>query len=69
MIWTIGNRRVGSAEVPLTTILGELLEVRGCRPVAGIRRRIRGKRMATRNNIASTIRFEEVLVVASPVQA
>jgi hypothetical protein len=66
MIWTIGNRRVGFAEVPLTTILSELLEARGCHVIAGIRRRIEGKRMASRNSVAQTIRHEDVVVIASP---
>lgn len=68
MVWTIGNRRVGGSEVPLTTIVGELLSSRGCEPVVSIRRQIRGKRMATRNNIAATMRYEEVLVLRAPDQ-
>ena len=66
MVWTIGNRRVGGAEVPLTTIVEELLRSRGCEPVVSVRRQIRGKRMAIRNNVAATMRYEEVLVLRGP---
>ena len=66
MVWTVGNRRVGAAEVPLTTILAELLESRGCELVVSVRRRIRGKLMASRNNVAATMRYEEVLVLRRP---
>ena len=68
MVWTIGNRRVGTFEVPLITIVRELLSSRGCEPVVGVRRQIRGKRMATRNSIAATMRYEEVLVLRGPDQ-
>jgi hypothetical protein len=67
MIWTVGNRRVGSLEVPLTTVLEELLVSRGCRSVARIQRRISGKRMAVRNSVAATMRSEHVLVIRGPL--
>ena len=62
MIWTVGNRRVGGRPVPTDAILSELLESRGARCVTRIERRIPTKRMATRNNVASTMRGESVLV-------
>ena len=63
MIWTVGNRRVGGLLVPTDMILSELLQERGARPVATIERRIPNKRMATRNNIATTMRGESILVL------
>jgi hypothetical protein len=62
MIWTVGNRRVGGRTVPTDVILSEILQGRGARPVATIERRIPNKRMATRNNIAATMRGESTLV-------
>jgi hypothetical protein len=62
MIWTVGNRRVGGDEVPTDQILTELLGIRGTVPVARIQRHIPSKRMATRNNIANTMRGETVLL-------
>ena len=62
LIWIVGNRQVGGNPVPTDAILSELLERRGVRSVARIQRRIPSKRMATRNNIASTMRGESILV-------
>jgi hypothetical protein len=62
MIWTVGNRCVGGFEVPTDQILVELLSNRGADLVTRIERHIPNKRMATRNNIASTIRGEAILL-------
>ncbi len=62
MIWTVGNRRVGGYEVPTDRILTELLLSRGAATVARVQRNIPSKRMATRNNIATTMRGESILL-------
>ncbi len=62
MIWTVGNRRVGGDEVPTDQILTELLAIRGAVCVTSIQRHIPSKRMATRNNIANTMRGETILL-------
>ena len=63
MVWTIGNRRVGGLQVPTDAVLTELLSSRGAVPVAEAHRRIPHKTMATRNNMAETIRGETVLLM------
>lgn len=63
LIWTLGNRRVGNREVPLHSILRELLTCYGCSLVTSIDRRIPTKRMASRNSVAETIRYERVLIL------
>ena len=63
MIWIVGNRRVADRPVPLDTILTELLESRGAVFVTEVKRRIPSKRMAMRNNIASTMTDEIILVL------
>ena len=72
LVWTIGNRRVGGLEVPLTEILTELLCQRSAILVGRCARRIPQKRMAVRNSISATIRAEHLLVFrkvpATPVQ-
>lgn len=63
MIWTLGNRRISDIEVPLDKIMRELLESRGCTYVYEIERTIPSKRMASRNQIASTMGKESVLIM------
>lgn len=63
MIWTLGNRRISDIEVPLDKIMRELLESRGCTYVYEIERMIPSKRMASRNQIASTMGKESVLIM------
>lgn len=68
MAWTVGNRRVGQRQIPMDCILGELLNSRGCRPLAVIERQIPDcrKRMASRNSVAATMNAEKVLVLRGP---
>lgn len=63
MIWTLGNRRVSDIEVPLDTILQELLEAKKCGFVHRIERTIPTKRMASKNNIAKTMTKESILIM------
>jgi len=63
MVWTLGNRRISDIEVPLDKIMRELLESIGCTYVYEIERTIPNKRMASRNQIASTMGKESVLIM------
>ncbi|MED5325324.1 MAG: site-specific DNA-methyltransferase [Pseudomonadota bacterium] len=63
MIWTLGNRRISDIEVPLDSIMRELLESRGCQFIHKLEREIPSKRMATRNQIASTMGQESILIM------
>jgi hypothetical protein len=69
MAWTVGNRRVGGDEVPMDSILKELLEHRGSTFVTSLAREIPDcrKRMASRNSIAATMSAEQVLILRAPV--
>jgi hypothetical protein len=60
--WTLGNRRVGSYEIPFHAICRELFRSHDLVYVTGITRRIPMKRMAVRNSIATTMRQERILV-------
>jgi hypothetical protein len=62
LAWTVGNRRVGGAEVPLADILTDLLRHNGAILVGRCTRRIPRKRMAVRNAISRTIRTEHLLI-------
>jgi D12 class N6 adenine-specific DNA methyltransferase len=62
LVWTVGNRQVGGQQVPLDSILTELLGSREVLPVGQVERRITGKRMAHRNSIATTMIRERTLV-------
>ncbi len=68
MLWTLGNRRVGGREMPLDVILEELMVSRGCSVAARLTRTISKKRMAIRNNMASTMKTETVLVLEAPAK-
>lgn len=63
MIWTLGNRRISNLEVPLDKIMKELLESKGCKFIHQIEREILSKRMASKNNIASTMDKELILIM------
>lgn len=63
MVWTLGNRRVSNIEVPLNKIVKELLESQGSKFLFEIDREIPSKRMPSRNQIASTMGKESVLVM------
>lgn len=63
MIWTLGNRRVSDIEVPLDTILQELLEAKKCSFVHQIKRDIPSKRMASKNDKVSTMTKESILIM------
>lgn len=63
MIWVTGNRRVGGHSVPLDKILVELLEAKNALFIHQIRRRIPNKRMATRNNVTTTMREESIQIL------
>lgn len=63
MIWTVGNRRVANHPIPLDKMLQEFLTARGSTAVCTIARRIPTKRTALRNNIATTMRRETVVVM------
>ncbi|QHB31270.1 site-specific DNA-methyltransferase [Yersinia canariae] len=63
MFWTLGNRRVSNVEVPLDKIMRELLEYEGCTFIHQIERSILNKRMAKRNQIATTMGKESVLIM------
>ena len=62
LIWIVGNRHVGGIEIPTDNILVELLEDQGVKLVTRVTRRIMFRRMATRNQIASMMRQEHILV-------
>ncbi len=63
MIWTLGNRRISDIEVPLDKIMRELLESKGCQFISQVERDIPSKRMAPRNQIASTMGKESILIM------
>ncbi|MFT5546414.1 MAG: hypothetical protein ACI832_000553 [Rheinheimera aquimaris] len=63
MVWTLGNRRISDIEVPLDSIMRELLESRGCHFVHKLERDIPSKRMANRNQIAATMVKESILIM------
>lgn len=63
IIWILGNRKVGGIRVPLDKILLELLTRERVIPICKLTRDIFSKRMALKNNIASTISTEAILVM------
>jgi hypothetical protein len=67
LFWVLGNRKVGGQSIPLDRILSEILARHSCTQVTQIRRRIPSKRMATRNNVASTMANETIIVVRKAV--
>jgi len=67
MVWTLGNRKVGAARVPLDRILADLLRANDATLLCKLTRRISSKRMASKNNIADTISSETILVMRKAV--
>lgn len=63
MVWTVGNRRVGGVQVPIDTILLELLAHHSVRPIVTLSRTISSKRMAQKNQITDTMAQEKILVL------
>ncbi|HBG28357.1 MAG: hypothetical protein A2Y10_08745 [Planctomycetes bacterium GWF2_41_51] len=62
MIWILGNRRIANKNIPLDTILSELLTEKGAKLIANLKRKILNKRSANKNNTTSTIGSESILV-------
>jgi site-specific DNA-methyltransferase (cytosine-N4-specific) len=62
LIWIVGNRHVGGIEIPTDQILVELLEHQNVELVTRVTRRILFRRMAARNQLASMMRQEHILV-------
>ena len=60
--WTIGNRRINNQLIPMNEILIEMLEAQGLHTVATINRKIKHKKMASRNNIADTMSCETIVI-------
>jgi len=60
--WTIANRRICGLEVPMVTMMKEMLEVRGVRTVGTISRGIHFKKMASRNALTTTMTTETILL-------
>jgi site-specific DNA-methyltransferase (cytosine-N4-specific) len=63
MVWTVGNRRVLKAEVPMDIIMRELLAAEGCSDIIQLKRVIPSKRMAGKNSVSDTMKSETVVVV------
>ena len=60
---TTGNRTAHGMPVALDEICRDIMCYLGGKPVAGLRRRLPGKRMPTRNSMGSLINTETTLVV------
>ena len=67
MVWTVGNRRVGGRVVPIDIILTELLCARGVEIITSLHRTIPTKRMPNKNQIASTMGTETILIMRKGV--
>jgi hypothetical protein len=63
MVWVLGNRKVGGSSLPLDKIFSEFLIARNASLLTKIKRKISGKRMALKNNIAETMCNETILVL------
>lgn len=61
-IWTIGNRFVGSREVPNDQILVELMESRGINLFERAERQILNKKQARKNSCSQTMEKEHILI-------
>lgn len=61
-VWTVGNRRIGNKLVPMTKLLIEMLSAHNIYTAAIINREIKNKKMANRNNIASTMDTETIIL-------
>lgn len=61
-IWTIGNRTVGGIEIPNNRIMSQFIESFGSIKIKSISREILNRRMAKRNDSASLMTFEDILI-------
>ena len=61
-IWTIGNRFVGTREVPNDQILVELMESRGIMLFERAERQILNKKQARKNSCSQTMEKEHILI-------
>jgi len=61
-VWTVGNRTVGGEEIPNNKIMSEFIQSQGSILVKVINREILNRRMAKRNNSASLMTFEDILI-------
>lgn len=62
LVFTLGNRRVANRRIPLDSIVADLFRGYGVKQVLSITRKIPSKRMASRNNVASTISKEHIVI-------
>jgi hypothetical protein len=62
LIWIVGNRHVGGKEIPTDKVLEELLKLRNVKLIKRFDRKILYRRMAARNQRASMMRKEHVMV-------
>jgi hypothetical protein len=69
LVLTLGNRSIGGHRIPLDEILVELFAHHRVVRVTAVDRRIPTKRMATRNQLAATMRSECTLVLRKAVAA
>jgi hypothetical protein len=66
LCWTVANRRVGDVEIPIDTILTELLDAHHVQLITSIDRTIHHKRMPSRNKTADTMKQERILIFRTP---
>ncbi len=62
-IWTIGNRNVGSIEIPNDLIMKDFLEDKGFTYVTELERKILNKKMPAKNNFSQTMKTEKILIL------
>lgn len=62
LIWIVGNRHVGSKEIPTDEILQELLEAKNVTLIKRFARQILHRRMAVRNRHATMMRKEYIMI-------
>lgn len=62
LIWIVGNRHVGGEQIPTDKVVEELLELRNVKLIKRFSRQILYRRMASRNQRASMMRQEHILV-------
>ncbi len=62
LIWIVGNRHVGGEQIPTDKVVEELLELRSVKLMKRFSRQILYRRMASRNQRASMMRQEHILV-------
>lgn len=63
MVWVVGNRTVGGKSIPMDRILLDFFQANGAKFVERIQRLIPRKRLATKNNISSTMNSEIILIM------